>query len=178
MDNNLEKNKINRIILASQSKARMKILNDIGINAESVISGADEIIDFNLTPEENLMNIAAAKLEKAMRGYDADENDYIISADTAVYHNGKYIGKPKDEKDAETMLRGFSGGWHRIYTGAAVYYRKMIRFAEYTDVKFIELKDKDITAYIKNGRTVRESGRVCGSGSGRVFCRTDYWRYL
>lgn len=153
----------------------MKILNDIGIRAKAIVSGADEVFDFALPPEKNLMNIAAAKLERILCGYDIHEDDYIISADTAVYYplggenEGKYIGKPKDEKDAEMMLRKFSGGWHRIYTGVALYYHKMICFSEYADVKFIELKDKDIKEYIRTGEPFGKAGAYAVQGIGACF---------
>lgn len=169
MDNNVKRNNINNIILASQSQGRMKILNDIGIQAKALVSGADELFDFDLLPEKNLMNIAAAKLTCVLKGNDLHEDDYIISADTAVYHEGKYIGKPKDEKDAEMILRGFSGKWHRIYTGVAVYYHKMICFFEYADVKFIELKDIDIKEYIRTGEPFGKAGAYAVQGIGACF---------
>lgn len=164
-----EKNNINSIILASQSQGRLKILNDMKIRARAVVSGADEVFDFALSPEKNLMNIAAAKLKKILSSGILHEDDYIISADTVVYHEGKYIGKPKDVKDAEFILRGFSGGWHRIYTGVAVYYHEMICFAEHADVKFIELRDKDISEYIKTGEPFGKAGAYAVQGIGACF---------
>lgn len=147
----------------------MKILSDMGIRARAVVSGADETLDFNLSPEQNLTNIAAAKLERVLLDNDLQEDDYIISADTAIYHDGKYIGKPADEKDAESMLQAFSGGWHRIYTGVAVYYHKMICFSEYADVKFVELKDYDIKEYIKTGEPFGKAGAYAVQGIGACF---------
>lgn len=44
----------------------------------------------------------------------------VLGCDTVVVCAGEIIGKPRNKKDSERMLRLLSGRWQRVYTGVAV----------------------------------------------------------
>ena len=44
----------------------------------------------------------------------------VLGADTIVYYDGAYLGKPKDAEDAERMLSMLSGQTHSVLTGVCI----------------------------------------------------------
>lgn len=44
----------------------------------------------------------------------------VLGADTIVVCAGEILGKPKDAKDGERMLRLLCGRWQQVWTGVAV----------------------------------------------------------
>ena len=105
-----------RIILASASPRRISLLKEWGISFEVVPSGINE--DTNLVKPSYIVRELSYK-----KGSDIafkESASLIIAADTIVVLNGKIVGKPKDEKESETILRELNGSLHKVYTGVTI----------------------------------------------------------
>ncbi len=106
-----------KIILASKSGRRSRILTECGILHSVVPSGADETISDHKHISEIVQINALAKAEAVAEG---NENSIVIGADTLVIHGNDIWGKPKDEEEALGMLERFFTGEVEVYTGLCV----------------------------------------------------------
>eukprot|EP00586_Coscinodiscus_wailesii_P011110 CAMPEP_0172492968 /NCGR_PEP_ID=MMETSP1066-20121228/24264_1 /TAXON_ID=671091 /ORGANISM="Coscinodiscus wailesii, Strain CCMP2513" /LENGTH=193 /DNA_ID=CAMNT_0013262871 /DNA_START=228 /DNA_END=809 /DNA_ORIENTATION=+ len=103
---------------------------------------------------------------------DGTQIDVVIGSDTIVDLDGTILEKPVDENDAFQMLSRLSGRWHSVHTGVAiqVYVGGMkvcgSCFTESTMVKFAELTDDDINAYVSTGEPMDKAGSYGIQGVG------------
>ena len=158
-----------RVILASKSPRRQELLRVIGINDFDVIPAVGGEDDGGAeAPDAAVRNIAEHKAAE-IRGKCGDDA-VIIAADTLVYHDGRMLGKPRDEADAKRMLRSLSGKCHSVYTGIAVMLGDEKRIdCVRTDVYFREITDEEIDAYIKSGEPMDKAGAYGAQGLGSIF---------
>ncbi|MGQ9609969.1 MAG: Maf family protein [bacterium] len=147
-----------KIILASESPRRKKLLEQIGINFEVVSSqvNEDKIIDND--PLKNIQLLALKKAQEvANRGYVG----IIIGADTQIFIDGEIIGKPKDREDAKRILLKLSGRNHSVITGIALIdteSQTSETWVETTTVKFRELMIDEIEEYLDTGEYIGKAG--------------------
>lgn len=164
-----------KIVLASASPRRRELLEQIGIKFDIVVSNEPEDeIDKSLSPENYTSELAlmkACNVAKKLTGTKRKDS-LIIAADTVVYSDGKILGKPKDSDDAFRILKSLSGKAHEVYTGICVMRltdgyatSKSIK----TTVKFKELTDKTIKAYIKTGEPADKAGAYGIQSRGAVL---------
>lgn len=162
-----------KIVLASKSPRRREILGNLGVEFEVIESNADEStvssvgISVDLYVQE-LALIKAADCAKQVQ----DDNTLIISADTVVSLEDKILGKPKNEEDAFLMLKNLSGKTHEVYTGFCVMKSDdadSVCRACKTEVTFKELKDEEISAYIKTGEPMDKAGAYGIQGLGGLL---------
>ena len=109
------------IILASGSPRRKELLSQIGLEFKVITSNVSENTSLTL-PEDMVKKLA---YNKGMAVYqtlsdEEKQNSIVISADTIVYHNGKVLLKPVDERDAFNILKSLSGKKHEVFTGAFI----------------------------------------------------------
>lgn len=152
-----------KIVLASSSPRRKELLETAGISFEIDVEGVDETPIGN-TPEEKVCSIAEQKCAPVAARRKAD---CVIGADTVVSLDGDILGKPKDEADAKAMLRRLSGREHTVYTGVCIINAdKKLVFCEATRVKFFELSQEDIDAYVSSGEPMDKAGAYGIQGLG------------
>ena len=106
-----------KIILASASERRSRILAECGLDHEVVVSGADENAGEDSLVSEVVQFNAVAKAE-AVVGQCSDS--IVIGADTLVVHDEDVLGKPSDEEHARWMLKKFQGEKVEVYSGVCV----------------------------------------------------------
>jgi septum formation protein len=103
------------------------------------------------------------------------KNGIVITADTIVVLDKEIIGKPKNKKDAEKILKKLSGKTHAVYTGFAIYNsQKSNVLVEYekTMVTFRKLTTKEIKDYILSGSPMDKAGAYgIQDDFGAVFVR-------
>ncbi len=109
-----------KIILASKSPARKKLLSQLGLKFEVVPAEIDEDKIREKSPSATVKKIAFLKANEILKKLKHDEEIIIISADTMVYRRGLYIGKPEDENEAKRILTAFSDTTHWLYSGICV----------------------------------------------------------
>lgn len=154
----LENLKSYKIILASNSPRRKELLAGLGVQYEvKVLPDIDESYPEGMEGIEIPRYIACKKADAYLASMEADE--LVITADTIVWLDGRVMGKPKDEKEANLMLHALSGHTHQVITGVCLTTSKFQRsFSVMTDVSFATLSDAEIEYYIRNYRPMDKAG--------------------
>lgn len=145
-----------KILLASQSPRRKELLLNLGFDFEVVKIDCEEILPGNIKIGE-----AAAYLSelKANAFRNLLEGEVLLTADTVVANDNKFLGKPKDENEAKEMLQSLSGKTHQVYTGITIKtLDKTITETDVADVEFDEISDEEINFYIKNYKPFDKAG--------------------
>lgn len=157
------------IILASGSPRRKELLEMLGVKDMKIIPAkGEEVAPAGLTPGELVMALAAHK-GREVAGHCA-AGDVLIAADTIVWHHGKVFGKPHSEQQAAEMLRELSGETHEVYTGVCVIKdgQEMLEY-ETSRVRFRELSELEIAAYIATGEPMDKAGAYGAQGKAALF---------
>ncbi len=107
-----------KVILASQSPARLVLLKQIGIIPDQVmVSDIDETEKKGEKPDQLALRLAQ---EKALAIAHEINNAIIIGADTVPVCKGKIMRKAASIDDIRASLEMLSGRRHRVYTGVCV----------------------------------------------------------
>ena len=108
-----------RVILASQSPRRVKLLRDeVGLaDFEVIPSDFDEYIDDDRSVQEIVKELALGKARAVAEKYS---DAWVIGADSLVSFEGKQIGKPASPADALSTLQKLAGNVHQVSTGVAL----------------------------------------------------------
>ena len=88
------------------------------------------------------------------------------------YHHyvARGIGKPESDMHAALTLGLLSDSWHSVYSGLAVYYKgKTVCRTARTDVKFRELSEEEIAAYVDSGEPNGKAGSYAIQMKGAAF---------
>ena len=136
-----------KIILASQSPRRRRLLRELGINFDIVIREYEEVYPDGLTGEDIARYVASNKA--ASFKSTISDNEIVITADTIVWCNNQVLGKPKNREDAISILKEISGNTHEVITGVSLLSKsKELTFSESTKVTFETLSEEEICYYI------------------------------
>lgn len=158
------------IVLASASPRRRDILNMIGLPFRVEVSGAEETMEENMTPEFFVEQVSLRKAaEVAQR---QKKNALIIAADTVVVLDEDILTKPKDEQDAMQMLGRLSGREHEVLTGLSVirmHDGKAVSVCEKTKVHFRKLSEEEIDRYVQTGEPMDKAGSYGLQGRASVM---------
>lgn len=166
---------INRkLVLASGSPRRKKLLEDIGFEFEVITSNVDEgQVSEMLEPSKYVMELSLLKAKDVAHGLN--DSAIVIGADTTVVLNNKIINKPIDKNDAFHILNQLSDNIHKVYTGITfVDSANNQSFCTYqeTEVTFRKLSEKEIWAYIESGSPMDKAGAYgIQDDFGAVFVR-------
>lgn len=104
------------LILASASPRRRAILRAAGVRFRVDPSGVHER-SREKDPRRLVLELARRKAADVARRHPTR---LVLGADTIVVCAGEIIGKPKDARDAERMLRLLVGRWQSVWTGVAL----------------------------------------------------------
>ena len=151
-----QKLKSYNIILASGSPRRQQFFKDLDIDFSIQLKEIKEIYPKELKGAEITDFLADLKSQAFT---DLNDKDLLITSDTIVWLENKALGKPKDAKDAFTMLRALSGKKHQVITSISIKsnaYQKIINDA--TTVSFKALSDEEIHYYINNYKPFDKAG--------------------
>ena len=147
-----------RVILASGSPRRRDLLRGLGLEFEILAAPGAETPHPELTPEALVQALAADKAAQVL-ALDGDRQAVIIAADTVVEIDGEILGKPGTPERAAEMLRRLSGRTHRVWTGVCVRQgERVLSAAEETAVRFRELEEEEIRAYVATGEPMDKAG--------------------
>ena len=167
-----------KIVLASGSPRRAKILKDLGVDFEVVKTDAPEV-SYPADPERTVRENALAKGAAArsvphshpssdrLRGSLRSGDTFpILSADTIVWFSDRIYGKPRDLEEAKEFLRELAGKVHTVFTGVAFDGEvKVVR----SDVKFRELSEATIEEYVARVRPTDRAGAYDIDESGDLI---------
>jgi septum formation protein len=155
-----------RIILASASPRRAKILRSLGVDFRVVVSSIDETIAEAESPRAAVARLAR---EKALF-VAGKESLPVLGADTVVVIDGEILGKPASPSDAARMLRRLAGRDHEVLTGLCLGRGGDVRSGvEATVVRFGPMTDADIEGYVAGGEPMDKAGGYHIEGRGALF---------
>ncbi|MGW6447147.1 Maf family protein [Lentzea sp. NPDC055074] len=164
-----------RLILASQSPARLSVLRSAGVEPVVRVSGVDEdALIASLedpTPEETVVALSAAKAE----AIEHDDDCVVVGCDSMLLFEGELVGKPGTPEVARERWQRMAGKSGVLITGhtvlrvsgGAVVDRASA--AESTTVRFGTPSDEELEAYIATGEPLHVAGGFTIDGLGGWF---------
>ena len=176
-----------RLVLASQSPARLKLLRDAGFSPEAIVSGVDESAFDAATPYELALILAHAKAEAVAA--QVGPGALVIGCDSVLDLGGIAYGKPDGAEDAIARWKGMRGKDGMLLTGHCLIdtrdqagegdaggtsggepARRTPHFeVGATLVRFGELSDEEIEAYVATGEPLHVAGAFTLDGLGGSF---------
>ncbi|MCH8533440.1 MAG: Maf family nucleotide pyrophosphatase [Flavobacteriaceae bacterium] len=134
------------IILASKSPRRNQLLAKLGLNFRSITKEVKENYPEHLIKEQ----ITNYLSEKKADAFTVEKpNQLVIAGDTIVCKDTEVLGKPKDKKEAYTMIESLSGGVHEVISSFCIKTEKQkITKSDVVKVYFKELTSDEISYYI------------------------------
>lgn len=156
------------MILASKSPRRKEILAQLGFQLQIKSKDIEEISD----KVEIVEQIKYISLKKVMAVAVENPKEFVVGADTVVVIDGKILGKPKSEMDAEKMLKSLSGKSHEVITAyTLINLEKNIKITNSVEstVYFKQISDEEIEWYIKSGEPMDKAGAYGIQGLGSIF---------
>lgn len=165
-----------RLVLASASPARRKLLDAAGIDCEVLVSGVDETTVEASRPEVLSTALARMKAEAVAERLRStgrgDEHLLVLGCDSVLYFAGDILGKPEDATEATGRWRAMRGGKGVLHTGHCLIDMATGRHAEATaatTVHFADIDDIEIAAYIASGEPLAVAGAFTIDGLGAPF---------
>ena len=161
-----------RIVLASQSNSRRRILEDAGIKPTVIVSEVDEETDFfnAMTPEDMVIALAIAKAHtvRELINYPA----IIIGCDSTFDVDGISFGKPGSVAVAVERAEKISGRSGILHTGHCIIdTEKGVEIADRvsTKVTFSKMSSDEIADYVATGEPLNVAGGFTLDGFGSAF---------
>ena len=173
-----------KLILASASPRRHELLLAAGLTHSVTVSDADERVTSKAddgTPYAVHYAAEASRIkgEAVVRSLASSVSEktegvrtFVISADTVVSSDmNEVLGKPKDKKDAEKMIKSLSGGTHYVVGGLTVTELggKSVTDTVVTEVKFAALSGSEIEAYVSTAEPYDKAGGYGIQGVASLF---------
>ncbi|GAA4745751.1 Maf family protein [Modestobacter marinus] len=163
-----------RLVLASQSPARLQLMRQAGLNPEVVVSGVDETAVTAPRVGELVALLAAAKAAAVAK----DQTDaLVIGADSVLEFRGQALGKPSDTADARGRWQRMGGRSGVLHTGQAVFDVRDGGVAQRdvgvssTVVHFATPTPEELEAYLATGEPLGVAGAFTLDGLGAPFVR-------
>ncbi len=169
-----------KLVLASSSPRRKELLKLVGLDFEVVVSDVDESFPSSLLPNEAVELLSKRKAQAVSRLVGADK--VTLAADTVVAYDGKILGKPHSDEEAFDMLKMLSGKTHNVFTGVCIIGKdKTLNYSVKSEVKFYDLTDEEIRAYIATGEPGDKAGAYGIQGRGSLLVESingDYFNIV
>lgn len=166
-----------RIILASSSPRRIKLLNQLRIDFDIIPANIEEDFEGYMGAGQYVMEVSKQKamsVAKKVRG-QYDEDTYVLGADTVVVIDGFILGKPVDEDNAFRMLKLLENRWHDVITGMTLVNTETLKCLteiELTRVKISSFPKGFLERYLATSEPYDKAGSygIQGLGSLMVEC--------
>jgi len=145
---------ITKLILASKSGIRLKILEDNNYEVQQYSSGIDEdeiklsLIHNHATPLQIAKNLAELKANRVSCKF---LKDVVIGADQTLDLDGKNIDKPKNLEEAKDILHSLNNQTHMLHSAICVS-RAGSMISHFHDTSLLKMKklsDIDISEYLE-----------------------------
>lgn len=145
------------IILASISPRRKTFLESLNIPFSIKTFSVDETFPQQLQGEEITQHIVQKK--NAPFTELIQDRQIVITADTIVWCENRYLGKPKNIEAAREMLSFLSGKSHKVITSVGFLTSQNFEIiTETTKVYFKKLTDQEIDYYIEEYSPLDKAG--------------------
>ena len=169
-----------KIILASKSKARIKILQDSGINFEAVFANVDEdkvkkeCFLKKMDTESIAITLAKAK---AVDISSKNHNKLVIGADQILECGGILFNKAKDFDEVYQTLKFLKNKSHYLINGITICLNGEVVFSFSNKINMVmrDFSDEFLRKYVENNQEIIHSvGCYCIEGEGiQLFSKID-----
>ncbi|MBT2555189.1 nucleoside triphosphate pyrophosphatase [Arthrobacter sp. ISL-5] len=177
-----------RLILASQSPARTKLLSNAGIAHEVLVSDVDEDAvqaRYGVTdPHDTALLLARAKAEAVASLPEAD-GALVIGCDSVFEFDGEAHGKPYTAEVAKERMLRMSGSMGVLHTGHWLVDCRdtddsdggragsgaTLGSVSSAEVHFMDMSEAEIDTYIATGEPLQCAGSFTIDGYGGAFIR-------
>jgi len=150
--------RVRKLILASNSPRRRKLLREAGYDFEVVAPDVRELQLEGNDPRKLAEENARLKARDVASRVGAG---VVLAADTVVSLAGNPLGKPRDREDAYRILSTLSGTRHSVITGVALIDAesgKELVFSEETFVTMREVPELVLCKYAHSGKSSGKAG--------------------
>ena len=161
-----------RIVLASQSTSRRRLLEGAGLKPTVIVSHVDEETEFfnAMTPEDMVIALAIAKAHTVREQIDFPA--IIIGCDSTFEVDGASFGKPGTPEVALERAKKISGRSGLLHTGHCIIDTSQgVEIADRvtTKVTFTDMTDEEIADYVASGEPLQVAGGFTLDGFGSPF---------
>ena len=183
-----------KLILGSQSPRRRELLKQVGLDFEVRTADLDETEYETGDPVRTVCAICEAKARAVAKLLKAEANachlspvtcHLILTSDTIVVLDGRIMGKPHSQAQAEEMLSALSGREHSVFTAFTLLpvggAETPVTEFEETRVRFRPLEREEILAYIASGEPMDKAGAYGIQGLGAALVesiRGDFYTVM
>ncbi len=177
-----------KIILASASPRRAKLLKQVGLKFKVINPKIDENLILRKFKKYGIKKLVKLlSLRKSLWVYSntpLNGNEIIAGFDTTIECKKKIIGKPKNTKDALKILLFLSNKEHKVYTGIGLVDLKkkiIISDLEITKVFMKKISRQEAKAYIKTKEPLDKAGAYAIQERGKKFIKKisgDYFNVV
>jgi septum formation protein len=163
---------IHRLVLASASPARLRVLQWAGLRPEVMVSGVDEDGLESVPVVERVVQLARRKAGAVVARLDPTDPVLVIGCDSLLEFDGRAEGKPASPAEAVALWRLMRTRTGLLHTGhcvidavggmeAAAADTALIRFGDPTDA--------EIDAYVATGEPLQVAGAFTLEGFGAAW---------
>ena len=152
-----EKLKNFNVLLASNSKRRHELLNQLGVEFKVINQDIDE--SFSNKLKSNMITDYLAKKKSSLLVENLKKNDLLITSDTIVWHKNSALGKPKNRIEAFKMIKSLENSSHEVITSiciSTVNFQVIVN--EKTLVFFDSINENDLLYYTKTSDVLDRAG--------------------
>ncbi len=147
-----------KIILASGSGVRKKILDKYNIESNVVVSNVDEdqvkesLLSENATPLIISKNLAEIKSTKVSNKYP---DRLVLGADSVISLNNKLINKPKSRKEALEILKELNNSKHYLISSVCISKNGAMiwNYSDQSELKMKNFREKELIQYLDKIKT-------------------------
>ncbi len=155
------------LILASASKARLELLESVGITPDKILNtNIDETPNKSEKPLDYVSRIALEKNKSVKK----KKIEIVLTADTVVALGRRILQKPNDEEEALYFLNLLSGRRHKVYTSICIFYKeKYYQKNVKTTLKMKRLSDDEKKCYLLTDEWKGKAGGYSIQGAASYF---------
>ena len=147
-----------KIILASGSGVRKKILDKYNIESDVVVSNVDEdqvkeaLSSENATPLIISKNLAELKSIKVSNKYP---DRLVLGADSVISLNNELINKPKSRKEALEILKKLNNSKHYLISSVCISKNGAMiwNHSDQSELKMKNFKEEELLQYLNRIKT-------------------------
>ncbi len=125
-----------KLILATQSTTRMRLLQHAGIEFTAQVSRVNE--DLLKSENVDLSQLLMAQLlakAKALSLSGSNPSHYVLGADQTLSCNNTHFNKPRNKADAREQLQYLKGKTHQLHSAIAVVKNDKVLFTHVDTAK-------------------------------------------